>query len=177
MQKNIRSLSIAVAAGALLLWGAATHARILQPGESVHVGGAVHSENGRYVAHMQSDGNFVVYRNDGSGHAIWSTGTRGSNAQAVMQRDGNFVIYDGNGKALWWTASNGRDRTFTVTEFGQAMVIAPGKPKRHIWGPGTELLKRLRVKPVWMAPGYDGVEGRRPKGPHCVGDPHRCFGG
>jgi hypothetical protein len=42
---------------------------------------------------MQNDGNFVVYKNDGSGKAIWSTGTNGSAAvKAIMQNDGNFVL-------------------------------------------------------------------------------------
>lgn len=173
MSNGLRAITLALASAMLVLWGASAQARILQPNERLTAGEAVHSADSRYVAYMQGDGNLVVYRNDGSGHVVWQTGTRGAGVIAIMQGDGNFVIYDGGGRALWWTASNGRDRTFTVSEYGQAMVISPGKAGRRSPSPGSEMWRRLRVKPVWVAPGHDGG-GRRPNGPHCVGDPRAC---
>jgi len=173
MSLRLRTATMNFASVMLMLWGATSQARILQPNERLTAGESVHSVDSRYVAHMQGDGNLVVYRNDGSRHAVWSTGTHGAGVSAIMQGDGNFVIYDGGGRALWWTATNGRDRTFTVSEHGQAMVIAPGKVGRRAPAPGSEMWKRLRVKPVWVSPGHD-AGGGRPNGPHCVGDPRAC---
>jgi len=53
---------------------------------------------------MQSDGNFVIYKSDGT--PIWATNTSGVNdvAWIALQDDGNLVIYRGNGNTIW--ASN-----------------------------------------------------------------------
>lgn len=175
MQKILRGAALWRLALALSLFGEQASARILQPGESLGAGSAMLSEDSRYKGVMQADGNFVVYRNDGSSHAVWSTNTTGLGAvMAVMQHDGNFVLYDAARRAIWWTASNGRNRTFTISEYGQAMVLAPGKVPSGTHGPGSLLWKRLHVKPVWVAKAYDSVPGRRGNGPHCVGDPRAC---
>ena len=150
-------------------------ARILQPGESLSAGEVMFSENGGYLATMQHDGNFVVYSNDGRLRPIWSTDTTGRGAViATMQRDGNFVLYDAMRRAIWWTGSNGRDRTFAISEFGEAMVVAPGRVKPGTHGPTSEIWWRLGVKPVWRAKHYDYVPARSNKGPYCIGDPHAC---
>ena len=160
--------------GALACTGE-VRARILLPGESLSSGQVMHSEDGRYIGTMQHDGNFVVYSNDGAWRPIWSTDTTGRGAvTANMQHDGNFVLYDGAGKAIWWTASNGRDRVFTITEFGQAVVLAPGRVAKNAPGPRTVLHKQLGFKTVWAARAYDHIPGRLGNGPHCVGDPHAC---
>jgi hypothetical protein len=175
MQKKLRAAALVSLSVATLWFGTSASARILQPGESLQTGSVMHSEDGRYLAVMQADGNFVVYRNDGSSRAIWSTNTTGRGAVlAVMQHDGNFVLYDGAGRAVWWTASNGRDRTFTISEYGQAMVVAPGKVPSRTKGPGSRLWKQLHVKPVWVAREYDFTSAPRRDGPHCVGDPRAC---
>ncbi|MFL6071922.1 MAG: hypothetical protein ACJ73S_00715 [Mycobacteriales bacterium] len=51
---------------------------------------------------MQSDGNFVLY--DENGRARWATNTVGRGAFAAWQTDGNLVVYNGGGGAIW--ASN-----------------------------------------------------------------------
>ncbi|MDQ7996407.1 MAG: hypothetical protein AAGC76_11200 [Luteibacter sp.] len=175
MKAKLRGVALACVAMVATVAGTSTHARILQPGESLMAGESMHSEDGRYVAIMQGDGNFVVYRIDGAWRAIWSTNTHGRGAvQAIMQRDGNFVLYDAAGRAVWWTASNGRDRTFIVTEHGQAMVVAPGKVPSKTKGPGTSHWRQHHVKPVWAAREYDRATVRGGNGPHCIGDPHTC---
>jgi hypothetical protein len=56
------------------------------------------------TAHMQTDGNFVIYTNHGT-KALWQSGTWGHpGAYLDMQDDRNLVIYDRNRRALW--ASN-----------------------------------------------------------------------
>lgn len=69
------------------------------------------SDGQPYVAVMQGDGNFVVYRGatPSAGNAVWATNTAGPVGQyvAVMQNDGNFVVYRGTtpsaGNAIWAT--------------------------------------------------------------------------
>lgn len=54
-------------------------------------------------AHMQDDGNFVVYNWDSS--ALWATGTEeNEGAYIVLQDDGNLVVYTSDRNVLW--ASN-----------------------------------------------------------------------
>lgn len=101
------------------------NAAALLPGETLWAGQSLYSDDHRYFAAMQTDGNLVVYKNDGSHTVIWSTQTSGRGAnRAVMQADGNFVLYTADHQAIWWTGSNGPSRMFTVTEHGQAMVLA-----------------------------------------------------
>jgi len=55
-----------------------------------------------YSAHMQRDGNFVLY--DENGIAKWSTGTSNHpGSELRLQNDGNLVVYDSGGRALWAT--------------------------------------------------------------------------
>ncbi|MFI5528769.1 hypothetical protein ACIA8O_09460 [Kitasatospora sp. NPDC051853] len=52
---------------------------------------------------VQSDGNAVVYGDDGQ--ALWSTRTWGNpNAFLVIQDDGNLVLYDADGVARLWAS-------------------------------------------------------------------------
>lgn len=115
-----------VAAGlCLLAMSGSAYADFLIGGQSLMAGQVLAGNNGAYYAAMQTDGNFVVYRNDGSGRAIWSTNTTGLGAvRATMQEDGNFVLYRASGQPVWDTASNGPGRYFTVDNAGRALVMA-----------------------------------------------------
>jgi hypothetical protein len=54
---------------------------------------------------LQQDGNFVVYRRDGT--PAWASGTEGHpRSRLVLQDDGNLVVYDCAGRPLWATATN-----------------------------------------------------------------------
>jgi hypothetical protein len=66
------------------------------------------SSDGRFIAAMQSDGNFVVYRNQ-PWTALWASSWCGQTGfgpgfRAVMQSDGNFVVYPPSGGAVWATS-------------------------------------------------------------------------
>lgn len=59
------------------------------------------SSNGLYAAILQSDNNFVLYKNFGGANPrpLWNSKTDSSNPQSLfmqMQYDGNLVIYKGN---------------------------------------------------------------------------------
>jgi hypothetical protein len=53
------------------------------------------------VLWMQSDGNLVLY-DVPTGHAIWATGTQGSNYHFSLQDDGNAVVYNSSGGCGCW---------------------------------------------------------------------------
>jgi hypothetical protein len=61
---------------------------------------------------MQTDGNLVIYRSNGS--ALWASNTYGNpNSSLVMQNDCNAVIYKPGGIPIW--ATNTLDCTFGIT--------------------------------------------------------------
>ncbi|WP_299284797.1 hypothetical protein [uncultured Tateyamaria sp.] len=85
------------------------------------------SENGRYRALFQFDGNLVIYdlQAEGGPQPIWDTGTGGDAVQGTLaiQADGNLVIYE-NGptlpeNAVWSSRTNHNDgeafREFKLT--------------------------------------------------------------
>jgi hypothetical protein len=119
----MRGFCYLIAVAALAFCNSA-FADYLGPGRELDVGQYFYSSNASYYVIMQADGNLVVYRNDGSGHAVWSSNTTGlGGVRAAMQADGNFVIYTAAGRAVWQTASNGPDRYFTVDDGGLAQVL------------------------------------------------------
>lgn len=69
----------------------------IRAGEALNSGRGMRSGDGRYIARMQTDGNFVVYdRSQSPGKALWNSGTNGTGAdRIVMQGDGNLVVYAG----------------------------------------------------------------------------------
>lgn len=72
--------------------------------EALTKGQCISSPDRKYRAAMQHDGNFVVYKMNGtpSPEVMWYTGTSGKDAvRAIMQGDGNFVLYNSSGKAVW----------------------------------------------------------------------------
>jgi hypothetical protein len=70
------------------------------------------SINGRFKAVMQTDGNFVIYKDRTAIWALQSVNVPwyGPGRRAVMQNDGNFVIYDKRGKPVWATGTNNPNR-------------------------------------------------------------------
>ncbi|TDH00091.1 hypothetical protein EPR50_G00183860 [Perca flavescens] len=59
------------------------------------------SNNGKWQAIFQGDGNFVVY---GDSKPVWASGTNGSDRyRVIMQADGNLVMYNNNNQAVWST--------------------------------------------------------------------------
>lgn len=104
--------SLALLSGALLPgcgaaatedFGAISHEVVtkgdyLPAGEKLLLNEQLVSENGKYRATMQDDGNFVVYPNDGTYNAIWATGVHlpsnvvATNWRFKLDRDGNLLV-------------------------------------------------------------------------------------
>lgn len=87
--------------------------------------------NGRFVAALQSDGNFVVY--DG-GRAVFASATSGTaNARLVVQGDGNVVLYGSSG-ARWQTGTRGTNPELALQSDGNLVVYAGGRASWTIRG-------------------------------------------
>lgn len=153
MLNRTRFIAVACVSASALIYVSCAAARILQPGERLVAGEIMYSDEGHYLALLQQDGNFVVYRNQSPLRAIWSTNTTGLGAvMADMQGDGNFVLYDRSRRPIWNTGNNGPGRVFTINELGQAVVIAPGQVHWTTPGALLPLYQRLRGVPVFMSP-------------------------
>jgi diadenosine tetraphosphatase ApaH/serine/threonine PP2A family protein phosphatase len=152
MVTRIHSFVVACVSVVALTYGSGVAARVLQPGERLVAGQVMYSDEGRYLATLQHDGNFVVYRNAMPLRPIWSTNTTGRGAvTADMQGDGNFVLYDRGRHPIWSAGSNGPNRAFTINELGQAVVVTPGQVHWSTPGALLPLYHRLRVTPVFMS--------------------------
>jgi len=95
------------------------------------------SPNGRFRAVVQSDGNFVLYK-DGS-HPIWASNTNGKGRgpyRVEAQNDGNLVLYDGTGAATWASGTNGKasDVKLVVQDDGNLVLYQGSSP---LWASGT----------------------------------------
>jgi hypothetical protein len=90
-----------------------------------------------YNLKLQGDGNLVLYRNDGSGTAVWASGTGGRSPNlAVMQQDGNFVIYFHDGTA-WGTGTDGKPgATLVLRDDGSLAIYDTGSV---IWNVGLPI--------------------------------------
>ena len=71
---------------------------------------------------MQTDGNLVLYDQDGTAH--WASQTSGEGNTAVFQADGNLVVYNAQTQPVWASNTGGTaGATLKVLEDGN-MVIA-----------------------------------------------------
>ncbi|NID04209.1 hypothetical protein HBF26_04885 [Luteibacter jiangsuensis] len=134
MVQSMKAMAALALGTSALLFADATWSRVLNPGESILVGQTLPSDDGRYYATLQADGNFVVYQNYGHRRAVWSTRTANKGAvRATMEHHGDFALFDASNNVVWRTKTNGPYRKFAVTEHGQAMVLTV----RDWWTSGT----------------------------------------
>jgi len=101
-------------------FGYSTNQEKLTTGSELTEGNALVSTNGWFIAKVQADGNFVIYKKPGgsSDHSVWRTGTeRGTNTNGYtlkMQPDGNLVLYNDDvarndyagGSVVWGTKTH-----------------------------------------------------------------------
>jgi len=131
---TLKTIAIVALTASTLLFASTSWSRVLNAGESIFVGQTLTSDDGRYYATLQADGNFVVYQNYGHRRAVWSTRTARKGAvRATMEHHGDFALFDAANNVVWRTKTNGPYRKFAVTEHGQAMVLTV----RHWWTSGT----------------------------------------
>lgn len=82
----------------------------------------IQSQNGRFKAIFQKDGNFVLY--DNSKGPVWATATNRKDAEElVMQGDGNLVIYNSEGGAVWSSGTHGTDgKKLVLKDYGKLKI-------------------------------------------------------
>jgi hypothetical protein len=118
---------------------AATHGNAVHPDDWI-VHGGVYFYAGDYVKSakadltMQSDGNLVVY--DENGHARWASNTVGRGSYATFQDDGNFVVYDSGNHAVWASNTSGHPgAVLAVQDDGNVVIYAANGAV--LWATGT----------------------------------------
>jgi hypothetical protein len=119
----------------------------LGPNEYLDAGRHLKSENGKYYALMQADGNLVLGRTS-DGRPLWASGTEGKGAvRAIMQSDGNFVLYTGSKAPVWATntvkKSPGLTPGLAMQNDGNLVVHHSGKP---VWATGTAEAQRAAAE-------------------------------
>ena len=75
-------------------------------GQTLFPGQSLVSSTGNHLITLQPDGNFVLYRRNGTSYrALWASNTwRTGSVRTTMQHDGNLVGYRSDSRPLW--ASN-----------------------------------------------------------------------
>lgn len=103
-----------------------SHEDILAPGDSLRVGQAIYSRDGRNVLVLQDDGNLVLYNLSEGERATWNSRTDGSSGQLLaMQADGNLVLYDRNWRAIWASNTNNHNGAYMKVQDDGNLVIYP----------------------------------------------------
>lgn len=104
--------------------------------QTLSAGSELVSPNGQHRAVMQGDGNFVLYRANGS--PKWATGTDGrAIGGIIMQGDGNLVMYDPNGP-VWASGTDGRPGAVLVMQDDGNLVIYDPSGAA-LWATGTNI--------------------------------------
>lgn len=106
---------------------------VLPSGAALFQNQSVFSDNGKYYAVMQSDGNFVMYRTDG----VVRFATYQFGSFLAMQTDGNLVEYNSASQPLWWTSTAGYPGAFmNVQDDGNLVVYSAGSTP--LWNIGPD---------------------------------------
>lgn len=108
-------------------------ANTLYPGSTLYRSQSILSSTGNYRLTMQSDGNLVMYRSDGSVRYSMASG----GWIAVMQNDGNFVEYNSMMYPRWSTNTWGNpDSVLAIQDDGNLVVYSP--TRGPIWSIGAD---------------------------------------
>lgn len=134
--------------------GAAANTTMLTGGSALAAGQSLVSPNRGYRAVMQSDGNFVVYRANGS--PVWSSGTWGRGGTSItMQRDGNLVLYGSRG-AVWASNTTPNRGDELVMQNDSNLVIYNGYDQA-VW---SSLFGATGVRQDTLSAGHSLTAGR-----------------
>ncbi|HTS37303.1 MAG TPA: hypothetical protein VMH04_16620 [Candidatus Solibacter sp.] len=101
----------------------------LGPNESLLPGEYLLSDERQYMLILQTDGNLVLYPQNGS--AMWSTHTENRrSARCTMQADGNLVIYDVFDHPVWSSNTCGHGGAYLVLQDdGNLVMYSQGAAK------------------------------------------------
>jgi Dual-action HEIGH metallo-peptidase len=103
-------------------------------GQSLGVGNALYSCDGRFQLILQGDGNLVLYKI--GVRALWSSGTYGQSSHyAYMQPDGHFVLYNTALQPTWYSGTNGNPGAYLALQNDGNLVIY--RNGVALWNTGT----------------------------------------
>lgn len=100
-------------------------------GASLYRGSKIYSANRSVFLMLQTDGNLVLYSDNGTVAKWWSATTTGY--RAIMQDDGNFVLYNSGGSAVWHANMGGKGGKFIKIQDDKRMVMY-NSSLQAIWG-------------------------------------------
>ncbi|MCL2049333.1 MAG: stalk domain-containing protein [Defluviitaleaceae bacterium] len=101
-------------------------------GQNINQWECLLSDNRKFVAVMQGDGNFVVYNTQ---QALFSTSTDGSGGTFLaLQNDGNLVIYNNEPRAVW---SPNIHNAHTLSMQDDGNLVAYDSGGRAVWASNT----------------------------------------
>ena len=107
---------------------------ILRPSDFLSPDQRLSSNNQKFNAILQNDGNFVIYHS--SQRALWSTSTCGNPIQKlILQDDGNLVLYDRNNKPIWASNTFGSSNGVILQDDGNLVLYS--KNNEPLWDSGT----------------------------------------
>jgi GH25 family lysozyme M1 (1,4-beta-N-acetylmuramidase) len=119
---------------------------VLAATESLDVGDAKSSCNGKVSLTLKSDGNLVLAQNtSGGARTLWSSATNGQDARTlIVEEDGNVVLY-GPDSALWATGTyDNAGAALRVQDDGN--LVVKNASGQNVWTSGTTLLTCPRIK-------------------------------
>ena len=114
---------------------------VLRPPAQLSANQSLRSPNGRFVALLQGDGNFVVFADGRPGFA---TRTRAAGAALALQSDGNVVIYDSQGRPLWASGTGGSGGSDQLVMQDDGNLVLYG-PRGAVWATGLPSQGVLRA--------------------------------
>ncbi|ROP57868.1 MULTISPECIES: hypothetical protein [unclassified Rathayibacter] len=92
--------------------------------------GLLRSDDGRYRAVMQGDGNFVVYGPTG---AVWQTGTSGVESSFEFSKDGTAQVVAGSGAVTWTATPAGGTAPFRLVMQSDGNLVEYDAHHHAVW--------------------------------------------
>ncbi|MGW1363076.1 hypothetical protein ACWCQP_37415 [Streptomyces chartreusis] len=144
----------------------------LQPGQVLHIGDELVSDNGWLNLILQGDGNLVLYRVQ-VGQAKWDSSTFGQPVdRVVMQGDGNLVAYSAKDVPCWASGTDGNPGSSLVLQDDGNLVIYDSGNK-PVWATNTVQDFNTPTIGITDSKGYSYVETSEKWKVLCSGLP--CF--
>lgn len=105
--------------------------------ETLKANQSIWSNNKKYQAIFQKDGNFVIYKHANGKKPIWASNTdKKGGTYLTLQTDGNVVIYVKRAKPVWATNTNGKGGWRLVMQDDGNLVLY-AKINTPVWASNT----------------------------------------
>ncbi len=117
-----------------------------QPIETLIEGEILESENKKFKAILETNGNFVIYSDaccnlEKKDIMVWSSNTKGkglSPRRLIMHNDGNLILYDAKNVQIWKTEGEKKGiEPITLTMQDDGRLVITDSKKSELWA--TEL--------------------------------------